>query len=87
VKILGEGEERNFPLGKILPNAKFLCSPLTFISKLTLRTLTFNGWSPMLKLREGNGDKRLPPSEKSFSWGLNKALLPMKEASVTDEST
>jgi len=27
VKILGEGEERNFPLGEILLKAKFLCSP------------------------------------------------------------
>jgi hypothetical protein len=38
VNILGEGEERNFPLGEILPKAKFLCSPLTFTSKLTLTT-------------------------------------------------
>jgi hypothetical protein len=36
VKILGEGEERNFPLGEILPKANFICSPLTYTSKLTL---------------------------------------------------
>ena len=40
MKILGEGEERNFPLGEILPKAKFLCSPLTFTSKITLATIS-----------------------------------------------
>jgi hypothetical protein len=35
-----KGEERNFPLGEILPKAKFLCSPLAFTAKLTIATIS-----------------------------------------------
>jgi hypothetical protein len=40
VKTLGEGEERNFPLGDILPKAKSVCQPLSFTSKLTPTTIS-----------------------------------------------
>jgi len=66
VKILGEGEERNFPLGEILPKAKFLCLPLTFTSKLTLTTI-----SPV------TDTLRYPPMSKIMS---QKIIFPENRA-------